>query len=110
MHHGTLGQVWRDEFGETLEVVLVAATNVENCWSVRVEVGVFFSDRIEADFGENPHTENVSLFGVIESLLSGILTCSAAFSGDLSNPHFAFKKTPAFCLAHTCFGIPFAHE
>jgi hypothetical protein len=70
----------------------------------------FFSDRIEADFGENSHTENVSLFGVIESLLSGILTCSAAFSGDLSNPHFAFKKTPAFCLAHTCFGIPFAHE
>jgi phosphatidylserine decarboxylase len=78
MHHGTLGQVWRDEFGETLEVVLVAATNVENCWAVWVEMGGFFSDRIEADFGENPHAENVSLFGIIESLLSSILPCSAA--------------------------------
>lgn len=78
MHHGTLGQVWRDEFGETLEVVLVAATNVENGWSLRVEMGGFFSDRIEADFGENPPAENVLLFGIIESLLSVTLPCSAA--------------------------------
>ena len=79
MHHGTLCQVWRDEFGETLEVVLVAATNVENCWSLRVEMGGFFGDRIEADFGENPHAENISLFGIIESPLSLIPPCSAAF-------------------------------
>ena len=78
VHQGTLCQVWRDEFGETLEVVLVAATNVENCWSLRVEMGGFFSDRIEADFGENPHAENVSHSEIIEILLSGILPCSAA--------------------------------
>ena len=110
VHHGTLGQVWRDEFGETLEVVLVAATNVENCWSLRVEMGGFFSDRIEADFGENPHAENVSLFGRIESLLRPIMPNSAGISGDMSNTHFTFKKAPAFCVAHTCFGIPFSHE
>ena len=107
MHHGTLGQVWRDEFGETLEVVLVAATNVENSWAVRVEVGGFFSDRIEADFGENPHAENVSLSGIIESLLSALLPCSAAFSGDMSNPHFTFRKALAFCACSQLFSDTF---
>ena len=101
VHHGTLGQVWRDEFGETLEVVLVAATNVENCWSLRVEMGWFFGDRIEADFGENLHAENVSLFGIIESLLRVILPCSAEILGDMSNPHFTFKKSTRFlCCSH----------
>jgi hypothetical protein len=60
-------------------------------------MGGFFSDRIEADLGENPHTENISLFGILESLLSCILNCSAAFLGDISNPHFIFRKALAFC-------------
>ena len=108
MHHGTLGQVWRDEFGETLEVVLVAATNVENCWSLRVEMGGFFSDRIEADFGENPHAENVSLFGRIESLLRPIMPNSAGISGDMSNTHFTFGKALTFCACSQLFSDTFS--
>jgi len=38
VHNWALGQVWRNEFGEALQVVLVATTNVENCRSIRVEV------------------------------------------------------------------------
>lgn len=38
MHHGTLRQIGRNEFREALEVVLVAATDVENIRPVRVQV------------------------------------------------------------------------
>jgi len=38
VHYRALGQVWRNEFGKALQVVLIAATDIENCWSVRVEV------------------------------------------------------------------------
>ena len=38
VHYRALGQVWRNEFGEALQVVLVPATNVENGRAIRVEV------------------------------------------------------------------------
>jgi hypothetical protein len=110
VHYRALGQVWRNEFGEALQVVLVPATNVKNCRSIRVEVGGFFDDRIEANFGEKPHAENVSLTRIIESLLSFFLPSSAGILEDMSNPHFTFRKALAFCVAHTCFGITFSHE
>jgi hypothetical protein len=31
MHYRALGQVWRNEFGKALQVVLIAATDIENC-------------------------------------------------------------------------------
>ena len=41
MHHWALRKIRRNEFSESLEVVLVAATDVENLWSIRVEMRGF---------------------------------------------------------------------
>ncbi len=43
MHQRTLRQIRRNEFCEALEVVLVAATDIENLWTMKMAVEKFFT-------------------------------------------------------------------
>lgn len=110
MHHGTLRQVGGHEFGEALEIVFVTATNVENRWPFRVEMRAFFDDRIEADFGKNPHAEILPLPVYVKSLSSQTLSRSAAILSDMSTPVFYSHKRPIFHVASTRFCIAFFGE
>jgi hypothetical protein len=63
---------------------------------------------IEANFGEKPHVQNLPFTARIENILSSILPCSAAISGDMSNPHFTFRKALAFCACSQLFSDTFS--